>query len=351
MASRVGRYRRKLLRGVPEMSDLNSLAFLGGVEDEARAGGPRILTDSNLVQVPREALEVLLASYGSASKPPLDFEPKRFLSEFEQACEVDYRLRSATIKEHLRHVRRLLDFLGMHPSEATRTELRQFLTLDKAVNAIKAVRVLYGKFLDSDLAKCFKIPQSVPRIIIVPTREVLTQTYWRLKTLEMKAAFLMFASSGLRRHELMELIPSQIDMEKGMVMPTNDPNPTKFQWVTFFNDEAKTVLEKLLYERLPSPNERIFTMHEDTPTKVFKRASDSMITPKILRSWFCNELGRLGVQDRYIDALCGRVPKSVLARHYTDYSPERLKEVYDKANLRVLGQAGFEPAMRAEAAA
>ena len=54
------------------------------------------------------------------------------------------------------------------------------------------------------------------------------------------------------------------------------------------------------------------------------------------QSWFCNEMGRLGVPDRYVDAFCGRVPQSVLARHYTDYSPERLKEIYDRAGLRVL---------------
>jgi intergrase/recombinase len=43
-----------------------------------------------------------------------------------------------------------------------------------------------------------------------------------------------------------------------------------------------------------------------------------------------------GVQDRYIDAFCGRTSKSILARHYTDYSPERLKRIYDKAGLKVL---------------
>ena len=30
---------------------------------------------------------------------------------------------------------------------------------------------------------------------------------------------------------------------------------------------------------------------------------------------------------RYIDAFCGKTPKSVLARRYTDYSPERLKRI------------------------
>jgi len=54
------------------------------------------------------------------------------------------------------------------------------------------------------------------------------------------------------------------------------------------------------------------------------------------KDWFCCEMGRLGVQDRYVDAFCGRVPQSVLARHYTDYSPERLREVYERAGLKVV---------------
>ncbi len=47
-------------------------------------------------------------------------------------------------------------------------------------------------------------------------------------------------------------------------------------------------------------------------------------------------MGKLGVSDRYIDAFCGRTPKSVLARHYSDYSPEKLKQIYDKASIKVL---------------
>jgi len=47
-------------------------------------------------------------------------------------------------------------------------------------------------------------------------------------------------------------------------------------------------------------------------------------------------MGNLGVPDRYIDAFCGRVPKSVLAKHYTDYSPKKLKRIYEKADLKVL---------------
>jgi hypothetical protein len=39
--------------------------------------------------------------------------------------------------------------------------------------------------------------------------------------------------------------------------------------------------------------------------------------------------------ETYLEAFCGRVPQSVLVRHYTDFSPERLREVYQKAILNV----------------
>ena len=60
------------------------------------------------------------------------------------------------------------------------------------------------------------------------------------------------------------------------------------------------------------------------------------ITPYTLRSIFAREMSRAGVQDRYIDTFCGRVPGSVLARHYSDYSPEALKEIYEKVDLHIL---------------
>jgi hypothetical protein len=40
-----------------------------------------------------------------------------------------------------------------------------------------------------------------------------------------------------------------------------------------------------------------------------------------------------------VDAFCGRVPQSVLARHYTDFSPERLKEIYDQEELGVFEES------------
>jgi intergrase/recombinase len=69
---------------------------------------------------------------------------------------------------------------------------------------------------------------------------------------------------------------------------------------------------------------------------VSKRRTWVRVTPQTLREWFCDELGRLGVPDRYVDAFCGRVPGSVLARRYSDFSAQKLKDIYDQSNLRVL---------------
>ena len=94
------------------------------------------------------------------------------------------------------------------------------------------------------------------------------------------------------------------------------------------NSEAKKVLDKF-----------VSTQEVEENDKIFRKASEKSgvkIIPSDLRDWFCNKLGRLGVSDRYIDAFCGRVPRSILGRYYTDYNPERLKKIYNNADLKIL---------------
>jgi intergrase/recombinase len=48
-----------------------------------------------------------------------------------------------------------------------------------------------------------------------------------------------------------------------------------------------------------------------------------------MRDWFYNEMVSLSVQVGI-----GRASQSVLARHYIDYSPERLKKVYETSGQK-----------------
>lgn len=80
-------------------------------------------------------------------------------------------------------------------------------------------------------------------------------------------------------------------------------------------------------------------MQRDEVAELWRSArekTDIAITPQKLRQWFCSEMLMVGVSETYVDAFCGRVPKSVLARHYTDFSTEKLKEIYGKVKVELL---------------
>ena len=60
------------------------------------------------------------------------------------------------------------------------------------------------------------------------------------------------------------------------------------------------------------------------------------MTIQKVNRWFATEMSRLCVNAKYNDAFCGRTKSSVLEKHYLDYSPERLREIYDEAGITVL---------------
>jgi len=132
---------------------------------------------------------------------------------------------------------------------------------------------------------------------------------------------------------------SQADREQRIVMPTKQSR-TKRTWYSFFNEECALALEEYLkVGRDPKRNNRLFPMSHPDMASLFRmaRAKTGLeITPQDLRFWFSNEMARLNVADRFIDALQGRIPRSVLARHYTDFSLENLKAICEKARLKVL---------------
>ena len=295
-------------------------------------------------------------------------DEKSELSAFARFCEVDLQLSPRTIKCHVWQLKRFLRWLGRreHDDErrmtagddgARATErgdegertitpdaIREYLTRFKPMsprtyaNVLKALKVYFRDYLRrGDLVETFKFPTYPIEIKQVPTREQLQRFYATLQTPRDRALFLMFATSGLRKHELISTTLKEIDVEKRTILQKGGSR-TKRAWVTFFNEEAERALKEYLELRKLGPDRVLFSDRAIKAT--FKRASEASgikITPQILREWFACEMGELAVPDRYIDAFCGRVPRSVLARHYTDFSPERLKRIYDGAGLRVLG--------------
>jgi len=204
-------------------------------------------------------------------------------------------------------------------------------------NVLKSLKVFYREYLEmSDVVKSFRFPKKVFRFKVMPSKDDLVKFYNELNKPMAKTMFLIYATTGLRRNEVLNLKPENIHPDIHMITPQSTNSTTKHTWISFYNDEAEAMLTAYLKQH---NNEKVFPVTEVYLRKRYTRINKRIgtkITPKTLRDWFCCEMGELGVPDRYIDAFCGRVPRSILARHYTDYSPERLKRIYDKANLRVL---------------
>ena len=127
-----------------------------------------------------------------------------------------------------------------------------------------------------------------------------------------------------------ELLNATINKNKRMFIPESHDAGTKKSGVTFYNEETEKLMES--YEGNP------FKTSRNTIANVFKETSNKTginITTQTLRSIFAHEMGLRQMSDRYIDAFCVRVPANILAKHYFDFSPDVLKKIYYKADLKI----------------
>jgi integrase len=204
------------------------------------------------------------------------------------------------------------------------------------MNIIGALRVFFGDFFDREVMDAFEMPSKNAKPTDVPSKEDLQTFYDAVENPKYKAAFLFAATSGLRSSELCQLTMDDIDEEKRMLVPEKESS-TKQTWLTFYNDEAAEAFEAFKPERKDG-DERVFQTSKQPLNRKFRHVSEDVgvkVTVQMLRRWFATEMSRCGVDAKYIDAYCGRTPSSVLEKHYLDYSPERLKEIYDDAGLTV----------------
>ena len=257
------------------------------------------------------------------------------LEKFEKFVVVDMACSRVTAKGYSSCIRA---FLSKHPF--TMDSIRDFLiavenpnTYNNYVKSFKA----YARFLGYELSLKQK-PRYEP-VRPLPTRKELREFYSALDTDYERLAFIGFCVTGLRRNELLGLRMDQIDQQARAIFPQKN-SLTKRTYITFYNDEFED--ELTVWLKIKKPSDKLFPIRGSYKSVIFRIAQHRTglhITPQVLRFWFANEMARLGVPDRFIDAFQGRIPRSVLARHYTDYSLENLKAIYDRAGIKVLKRA------------
>ncbi len=279
--------------------------------------------------------------------PESDFDSEELmLKRFYDFQIVDLRRSKRTAYEKVWFIRKMLKALSKTVSEVTKEDLRSYLkTLEGYSaayykNALMALKVFFRDYMEKpELVISFRFPPQIFKPKQIITTAQVRQFYQALETPKEKALFMLYATSGLRRQEILSLTPEDIDFEKRMIIPNNHLGETKRSWCSFYNEEAEKALNQYLATKNHSRSKRLFPMQRDQVVWLWKTAKDKTrlnITPQKLRQWFCSEMLRLGASETYVDAFCGRVPKSVLARHYTDFASEKLREIFERALLRVL---------------
>jgi site-specific recombinase XerD len=265
------------------------------------------------------------------------------LSAFFDFCTVDMRLAINTAKGYRRHMRRFFKTVKKPARSVTAEDVREVLkplvngSANTYGNVLKPLKVFFRDFMKMpEAVESFKFSKAPLIPVTVPSKEKLRKFYQALRTPIARALFLMYASTGLRKMELLSLKKEDIDFDKRMIVPRSHSGETKRSWAAFFNEEAEQSLKEYLATR-KDDSPKLFRISLHSFIDIWRYAaqdSSVTITPQVLREWFCDEMGRLGVPDRYVDAFCGRVPGSVLAKRYSDFGPEKLKQIYDKSGLR-----------------
>lgn len=164
--------------------------------------------------------------------------PKKLLDDYSLFMKINLQLSKKTIVTYRsllkkffesikkrsvssRDITNFLDFFSsQYPSKFTYT------------NMLKALKVFFREYLRSDIVENFRFPviPIIPKAI--PTMEEMRIFYDAIPTLKEKALFLVYATSGLRRNEILGLLISDIDLEKRMIIPNNSHSGnTKKSWI------------------------------------------------------------------------------------------------------------------------
>ena len=315
--------------GYPEENVLSSLLFVEKRNRRCKVAPPIGLGPMT---------DWLTAMKGSI---PLDSSDRAFaitdsvLDNFAMFCRVDLQRANKTVKMHINALKRYTREMG-NTIDATKIRNWLFKYRNKNINPrtyrwfLCAIKVFCRDYLKKgEWVQTLKFPRIDLKLITqLPTKDELKQFFEALPNTKARTVFLLYASTGLRKSEIFN---ATINQETRAITPNNhEQYSTKNSYVSFYNIETEQYLKQINYN---------LSLSEVSIRRWFKIAyniTKIRITPQMLRQWFCVEMTDLGVSDRYIDCFCGRTPHSILARHYTDYSPTKLKQIYDRANLTVL---------------
>jgi integrase len=140
----------------------------------------------------------------------------QLLKRFHDFQIIDLRRSKRTAYEKVWFIKKLLQIVKKRPSEISREDLRSYLkTLESYSasyykNALMALKVFFRDFLEApEAVTSFKFPHQIFKPKQIVSREQVKRFYGCLETSKERALFLLYATTGLRREEILSLVPAR----------------------------------------------------------------------------------------------------------------------------------------------
>ena len=215
---------------------------------------------------------------------------------------------------------------------------KQECCLDYVSNIISAFKAYFRDYKGLSFMNGYKHPSSPLKMKEEIEPEKVKTFIEAIDNLAVKTAALLLATSGLRKNEVLSLRKGDLDRSTRSVSPYCHSGETKHSGISFYGEEAESSLVEY-EETCEGKKDKLFAIGHETFLTAWNRARQKTsinLKPKDLRDFFSQEMGKALIPDRYIDIFQGRAPRNVLAKHYTPQGIRLLREIYDKANLKVL---------------
>ena len=164
----------------------------------------------------------------------------------------------------------------------------------------------------------------------IPTNEQLALFCSKLDY-ENQIIFLILVTSGLRIGEVLSLDIDDVNFDTNMIDASKvHKTNTKSSWISFMTSQVSEYVQSYVES---SYTDKLFSVSYKTVQENFQKISEETgikIKPHLLRTVFTEKCTQAGLEEKYIDAFCGRMSQNVIRKHYTDYSPEAMRKHYDK---------------------
>lgn len=284
----------------------------------------------------------ILKSNDELFKNHLKIVPNKFVTitdieknieNYQEFASHELDLNQATVKNQKSAIRCFLNYSkGVINKEAVTEYLASNDSSSWKSNQIKALRKFIRDYLQlGNWINDFVFSREKAKIKnTIPTDEQLALFCSKLDY-ENQIIFLILVTSGLRIGEVLSLDIDDIKFDTNMIDASKvHKSNTKSSWISFITNQVSQYVQNYVESLY---DDKLFPISYKIVQENFQKISEETgikIKPHLLRTVFTEKCTQAGLEEKYIDAFCGRMSQNVIRKHYTDYSPEAMRKHYDK---------------------